>query len=167
MKKMIFVLVVLMSAITSCVRFEEPMPIQKADTSTQTRSGATPTYTVLPDPYDLENVQAVYDDLGIDIELQPTHLYVRFKPQDSEQLERLERDLESNYELDLYEYPMDIDIPEGEEYIDPTIPEGELGWYYIGVPIDFAFPNDIEYEIIRECYIPEETITCYKTMVVV
>ncbi len=146
MKKTLLISVMLMSITTSCVRFDEPAPIQQAEASTETRSGTLPTYTVLPDPYALENVQAVYDSLNVGVELQPTHLHVRFRPQNFEQLEQLKDD----YELDLYEYPLDIDIPEGEEYIDPTIPEGEQGWLYTTVEADYELPNDINYEILEE-----------------
>ena len=69
-------------------------------------------------------MQAVYNSYGSNRTLRATHLYVRFKPQNQEQLNRLEND----YGLDLFEYPLDIEIPDGVEYVDPTIPEGERTW---------------------------------------
>jgi hypothetical protein len=98
-------------------------------------------------------MQAVYDEYSdSNVTLEATDLYVRIMPQDSTQLETLEE----LYDLDLFDYPLDLDIPDGEEYIDPTIPEGEFGWYYTTVKPDFEFPEDIVYEIIRELYIPED-----------
>jgi hypothetical protein len=98
-------------------------------------------------------MQAVYDEYSdSNVTLDATDLYVRVMPQDSTQLETLEE----LYDLDLFDYPLDLDIPDGEEYIDPTISEGEFGWYYTTIKPDFEFPEDIVYEIIRELYIPED-----------
>lgn len=154
MKKLSIIAMTLSLVIAGCVRFEEPTPSKEIATeeAPQTRAGSTATFQVLSDPYALANMQAVYNEFEGKTKLEPTDLYVRFKPQDGEQLRRLEED----YELDLYDYPLDLDIPDGEQYVDPTIPDGELGWYYITVKPNFVFPQDIEYEIIRECYIPDE-----------
>lgn len=113
----------------------------------------------LNNPYSLENMQAAYDSLsnksGSTLksgrQLQPTHYYVRFLPKDSSDVRQLERD-----SLDLFCYPLDYEIEEwGDYYHDPTIPKGQMTWQYTKVPIDYKFPN-VQYEIIEECYIPEE-----------
>lgn len=108
-------------------------------------------YTVLPNPYALEVMQQVYDTYSSRrVVLDETHLYVRFLPQDSLQLASLYDD----YDLELFDFPLDIELEEGEEYIDSSIPEGGFTWQYTTVDYDFEFPEDIEYEILEECYIP-------------
>lgn len=111
-------------------------------------------YNILPDPYALENMQGVFNDaLGHNvITLSPTHLYVRFLPSNREELDLLLR----NEELDLSPIPYDIDIEEEDEYIDNVVKADEYCWLYTTVECDFSFPHNIQYEIIRECYIPSD-----------
>ncbi|MCL2728326.1 MAG: hypothetical protein FWD56_08090, partial [Bacteroidales bacterium] len=114
-------------------------------------------FGTLPNPYTLANMQAVFDSLSLTkATLQPTDYYVRFLPQDSLQL----FDLMYHYGLELFDYPLDIDLGEGEVYEDPTIPEDGFMWQYTTVKPDFIFPAGIYYEILEECYIPpaNETI---------
>lgn len=115
-------------------------------------SGTDKNYKVLENPYALDVMQAVYDSHGIDITLEPTDLYVRFMPADSSQLQSLTYE----YGLELFDYPLDIELSEGDVYIDPSIEEGELSWQYTTVSPDFKFPEGIMYEILEECYIPED-----------
>ena len=110
-------------------------------------------YIYLDNPYSLDNMQEVYDIFSEeDIELEPTNLYVRFLPQDSSQLERLTY----NYNLELFDYPLNIELEEDDDYIDVDLHNNDFEWLYTTVPVGFAFPNDIIYEILEECYIPEE-----------
>ncbi len=64
-------------------------------------------------------MQAVYREFS-STTLQATHKYVRFLPSTKEQLDLLEETLD----LELFEYPLDIEIPDGVEYVDSSIPEG-------------------------------------------
>jgi hypothetical protein len=160
MKKLFTAATLFATLLAGCVQFEEPTPAPNPETATETdatRAGEIATYPILQNPYALDNMQAVYDEASVDTLLSPTHLYVRFKPQDAEQLVRLKEE----YELDLCEHPIEMDVPDGETYVDPTIQEGELGWYYTGVEVDFAFPYSIPYEILEECYVPAEDETVY------
>lgn len=110
-------------------------------------------YQKLPNPYELKVMQKIYDDYSIDtVTLQPTDLYVCFMPQDSAQF----RTLYDRYDLELFDYPLDIMLEEGEEYLNPELDEGDLPWLYTTVKPDFAFPENIRYEIIDTCYIPSE-----------
>lgn len=86
-------------------------------------------------------------------------MYVRFLPQDSLQLIALKND----YDLELFDYPLNIELPEDAVYQDPTIPEGSFTWLYTTVKPDFAFPKEIPYEVIEECYIPAEDETISPT----
>ena len=83
----------------------------------------------------------------------------RFLPQDSLQLIALKND----YDLELFDYPLNIELPEDAVYQDPTIPEGSFTWLYTTVKPDFAFPKEIPYEVIEECYIPAEDETISPT----
>lgn len=113
---------------------------------------ATETYTHRPNPYSLNNMQSVYDMYDSNIKLEATDLYVRFMPKDSSQL----RILYNEYDLELFDHPLDIEINEGDVYIDPNTPEGQPTWLYTTVKPNFVFPKDIQYEIIEECYIPKD-----------
>ncbi|MDR2586607.1 MAG: hypothetical protein LBC84_10405 [Prevotellaceae bacterium] len=107
----------------------------------------------LPNPYSLANMQAVLDSLTLfHVELQPTDYYVRFLPRDSSQL----NDLIYNHHLELFNYPLDLDIGEGEVYVDPTIPEGKPTWLYTTVKPNFEFPKEITYQVLEPCYIPPD-----------
>lgn len=113
----------------------------------------------LNNPYSLKNMQAAYDSLcrasgvatrSVDI-LQPTHLYVRFLPKDSADINRLDRE-----KLDLFCYPLDYDVEQwGDYYHDPSIPEDQPTWQYTKVPVGYDFPN-VQYEILDTCYIPDD-----------
>lgn len=118
-----------------------------------TRSGYSQhQYDTLPNPYRLSVMQKVYDDYSLTpIELEPTDLYVRFMPRDTVQMRILTKD----YNLELFEYPMNIVLQEGDEYINPDIPETDFAWVYTTVKPDFDFPSDIPYIILQECYIPQ------------
>lgn len=130
-----------------------------------TRSGSDVLYEKLPNPYTLRLMQKIYDDYSIEqVALEPTDLYVCFMPQDSAQF----RTLYDNGELELFDYPLDVVLEEGEEYINPELGDDELSWLYTTVKPDFEFPEGIRYEIIDTCYIPAdgETITQTKSMAV-
>ena len=59
---------------------------------------------------------------NIDINVETTHLYVKFIPKNEEELDILKRDST----LILYSYPLDYEIIEGTGYyIDPELSEGQ------------------------------------------
>lgn len=119
--------------------------------SAKTKSGPVE-FKELPNPYALEVMQQVYNESGLTGSLTPTHMYIRFLPQDSIQLKQLQ--YEYNYEL--FDYPLNIDIPEGVEYVDPNAPEGDFHWMYTTIKLDqnLILPQDIRYESLELCYIP-------------
>lgn len=110
----------------------------------------------LENPFSIMNMQKAADNLKSsgekDKKIKPSHLYVRFLPKNGEELNYFID--ESN--LELFDYPLDYEITkEGDYYHDPDIPSGEPTWLYTVVPIDYKLPK-IKYEIIEECYIPDE-----------
>ena len=128
----------------------------------QTRaSGSEDGYEHLPNPYSLEVMQAVYDTYSTSgVQLIPTDLYVRFLPQDSTQLRLL---YESG--LELFDYPLDVDLDENIPYMDSTALNGGFTWLYTTVKPDYVFPQGIRHEVIEDCYVPEEGETIPQTRV--
>ncbi len=109
-KLLLFVIGLFACLFANCTRFDEPVPVREAESEAltgpiRTRSIGTG-FDSLPDPYALENMQAVYDAYDVDVVLEPTDLYVRIMPQDSTQLELLE----DICGLDLFDYPLDRDV---------------------------------------------------------
>ena len=159
--KNLSMLILLLCMGIACSKIEENSSgIQKKPIEVDEKIRNTTSYNVLPNPYTLANMQAVYDSLSISrVTLQPTDYYVRFLPQDSLQL----HNLMYGYNLELFSYPLDMEIEEGEVYEDPTIPEGSFGWYYTTVKPNFVFPSNITCEILDRCYIPTDYETIPNT----
>ncbi len=144
--------------LSSCTKDETEIindnkPDETAVAKTRSGSNTEPEFKVEPNPYALKVMQGVYDSHSPSkVTLEPTDLYVRFLPKDSVQMNSLKYD----YALELFDYPLDIELPEDAVYMDPTIPEGEFSWLYTTVKPDFIFPEGIRHEILEYCYIPEE-----------
>ena len=127
-----------------------------------TRSGADipRSYQKLPNPYSLKVMQKIYDDYSVEpVILEPTELYVCFKPQDTTQL----RTLHEVPDLELFEYPLDIVLEEGEEYVNSELGENDLPWLYTTVKPDFQFPEEVVCEVLDTCYIPFDGETIART----
>lgn len=116
----------------------------------------------LDNPYSLKNMQFAFERIKTkkeneqiipsDFELEATDYYVRFLPKDSSEYNTLSEELQ----LELFDFPLDHEVlGDGFYYHDPSIPEGEITWLYTTVPTDFIFP-DIEYELLEECFIPDD-----------
>ena len=91
------------------------------------------------------------NDFEIDIE--PTHLYVKFIPKNEEELSIIQ----SDSTLILYSYPLDYEITEGSgDYRDPDVPEGQPTYQYCAVKVDKQLPTEVESEILEELFIPDE-----------
>lgn len=158
-----FLMISTVSALVSCIdeqiledRAGDDPPVQTASSVMVKSSADTGVYDTLPNPYSLDVMQAVYDYYSeTPVTLEPTDLYVKFMPKDSLELDRLIND----YNLELFDYPLDIELEEDEVYINPDLPETDLVWLYTTVSPDFVFPTGIAYEILEECYIPEDNET--------
>lgn len=110
----------------------------------------------LENPYKTENITKslyeLYPTKADRVEIKTTDLYVRFLPEDESELSVLEE-----MGLHMTDHPLDYEIvEEGDWYHDPEVPEGKMTWQYAVVPYDFIFP-EIEYEIIDECHISENS----------
>ena len=111
----------------------------------------------LENPYSVTNVRKAMTALfptRASVDVPVSDLYVRFLPKNSDDLGVL-----SDLGLDLFDHPLDHEIVKtGDYYHDPLIPSEEITWQYAVVPSDFVFPDDISYEILDECFIPDEGV---------
>ncbi len=116
----------------------------------------------LENPYSVENMKKALNKLRSTntsksistqgIEIETTHLYVRFLPRSEEELSILKKDTL----LDIFDYPLDYEIEEeGIYYHDPSLPDSVITWQYTVVDPDYDFPP-LKYEILSELYILEE-----------
>lgn len=109
----------------------------------------------LEDPYSVSNVEAaltkVYPSKAGRVVVKATDLYVRFLPSSEKEYETL-----LDLGLNLMDHPLDYEIiKDGDYYHDPSLPENAITWQYAVVPPEFHFPSGIRYEILDECYIPD------------
>ena len=115
----------------------------------------------LENPYSVENMRIALENLqnsnennrmGDGIEISTTHLYLKFKPQNEEELSLLQQDST----LNLYSYPLDYELLDGvDDYHDPEVPEDQPTYQYCAVPVDKALP-EVSYEILEELFIPDD-----------
>lgn len=105
----------------------------------------------LTNPYSLVNMQAAYWKLyGSTAPISATHLYVRFKPANTDQFSILL----DNADLELQDYPMDYQvIQDGDYYQDSTIGTEEISWLYSVVSAEYVPPSGIQYEVIQQLHL--------------
>lgn len=109
----------------------------------------------LEDPYSVENMTkalaGLYPTKAASGTLRATDYYVRFLPSDERQFALLE-----DLGLEFMDHPLDYRIVrDGDYYHDPDIDDDSITWQYCVVPRDFEFPSGVRYELLDECYIPE------------
>jgi len=118
----------------------------------------------LENPYSVENMQKALGNLksskvsaksssGNDIEITTTHLYLRFKPNNEDELNILKAD--STFVL--YDYPLDYEIKEnGYFYKDPEVTGDQPTYQYCAIPVDKKLPDGLEHELLANLFIPDE-----------
>lgn len=111
----------------------------------------------LDDPFSVENMTkamaSLYPTKAGRVLMEPTDLYVRFLPRNEKEYKLLE-----SLGLQLLDHPVDYEvIREGDYYHDPDIPETDITWQYTVVPVGFSFPGTVQYEILDECFISENS----------
>lgn len=107
----------------------------------------------LEDPYSLDNVTKALASLypTKSVSLTATDRYVRFLPKNEAEYDKL-----GDMGVILIDHPLDYRIvKDGDYYHDPSVGEDRITWQYAVVSPSFQFPKEIEYEILDECYIPE------------
>ncbi|MFZ6008884.1 MAG: hypothetical protein ACOYXT_00945, partial [Bacteroidota bacterium] len=145
--------------VTSCLQ-EEHRPVVL---HTPQAEGPQPTVLgkKLKNPFAVETMRQAYANLqrgavgrthSDELDIRTTHLYVKFIPKDSTEVDVLER----NEQLELYDYPLDYEIETpGNYYHDPNVPLGSPTPKYTAVPVDFEFDPAIGYEVLAELYLPK------------
>jgi hypothetical protein len=112
----------------------------------------------LENPYSVKNMQKALNNLLNNLkegeyEIIPSHYYVKFKPQNDDELSLLKNDTS----IYLYQYPLDVEINEGSlTYQDPEVPQGQPTYQYASVPTNYVF-TAVAHEILEELFIPEDT----------
>lgn len=129
---------------------------------TETEEGLMELGPQLANPYALAVMQQARvqlleanSDLSIP-ELSTSHYYVRFAPQNDEEMYSLLQDTTVYF----YEYPLDRDIISGTYYHDPAIADTLPTYQYASIPKakwESEYANStISYQILEHLFIPEE-----------
>lgn len=161
-KGLIAILFLCVFAFYSCERDEltEEIPTQ---TFEQPSDGKTVLGKKLENPYSVENMKKALAELKAsnklksgtvdEIDINTTHLYIRFIPKNEDELSLLK----SDSTLNLYSYPLDYEIKEGGGwYHDPDVPLDQPTYQYAAVEASKELTNEVEYEILEELFIPYE-----------
>jgi len=158
MKKILYIFALMAITFVSCNTNEMPNEISiKQNLSTNTDL-IIHIIKKQENPYSVTNMRKALMKLqqeGLmrtDVNIQATHLYVRFLPKDSLEFETLMKDTT----LELFSYPLDCELTAGEKYIDSTLIGNQFTWLYTKVPVDFVSPVS-NYEILEDLYLPTET----------
>lgn len=117
----------------------------------------------LENPYSVENMRKALENLspktraGItDMDIQPTHYYVKFHPRSSEELDLILQDSTIIW----YDIPLDYEIEEyGSYYHDPSIPDSLPTFQYASIEVakwPAVSTIGVDYEILSELFIPDE-----------
>lgn len=120
-------------------------------------------------PYTVDNMRKAYatlisnetksggneeDYFNPDIDLEANCRYIRIQADSTTNMEMLDR-----LGIELFAIPMDYEVIESEEEDEggetceeaPTVMS-----FYTSVPADFIFPDWLEYEVLADCYIPDD-----------
>ena len=113
----------------------------------------------LENPYSVENMRKALTNLtangrmASDFDIETTDLYIRFLPADSLKYDAIAADTT----IELFDHPLDFEIEqEGNWYHDPSILDHLPTYQYTVIKPDYIFPDNIDYEILAELFIPEE-----------
>lgn len=115
----------------------------------------------LDNPYLVDNMQKAADELDAKgeksicpIKVRTTHYYVKFKPKDMEEYEKVDNDDRIGTSEDV---PLDRPILiDGGNWHDPSLPDSVPTYQYCAVKADYPFDLEVQYEILAKLYIPEE-----------
>jgi len=155
-RNLIFTVFLLVGTIVffSCQKEQMELSPQENKTGLNSKLGKK-----LQNPYSVANMKKAYENLDNSLKssltIETTHYYVKFKPKNEEELNILKQDTT----LELYDYPLDYEVIEGQDaYHDPSIPDTLPTYQYCAVPVDYSFP-DVDYDILENLFIPEEIET--------
>jgi hypothetical protein len=111
----------------------------------------------LINPYSINNMEKSLNILKekklakSDFIVHINYLYVRILPENEEQFKLIN----SDPELDLFEYPLDYSIAKrGNEYKDPQIKNSDYTWLYCAVPTSKVFDKEINVQVLEQLFLP-------------
>lgn len=153
---------IVISLLTSCQKEEvEPEDSQQFDLEESDTLQTIKLGKKLENPYSVTNMRKAWESLQAKFkvskegEIKATHLYVKFKPKDEDELFILKADST----LVLYDVPLDYEMSEsGEFYHDPELPTEQPTYQYASIPVSQEIPKEVEFEILEELFIPDEEI---------
>lgn len=110
-------------------------------------------------PYTVANMNSAWQNIAtrgmstsLNAKVYASYLYVKFAPKNSDEYEILHEDTT----LSFSDYPIESEIIQnGDYYHDPSLPDSIPTYQYTAVPINYKFPEGINYEVIDSLYIPE------------
>jgi len=174
MKKIIYIFALVVFTMASCEKNELDKNLQESNTSTTVDNINRQTQPIvlgkqLNNPFSVENMQIALDSLLAnseslngsmrapstlnEFEISATDLYVRYLPKDSAEY----RTLMNDTTLTLFDFPLDYELKQvGEYYIDPTV-TGQYTWLYTRVPVGYKPHAGVEYEVLEELFILENS----------
>lgn len=113
----------------------------------------------LQNPYSVNNMKKALFNINedskdsISLEINPTHLYLKYKPKNDNELWLISQDSA----LTFFDYPLDYEIAfHGDFYHDPELPIYRPTYQYVSLPIEKTPSTRVEYEILEELFIPDE-----------
>lgn len=86
-----------------------------------------------------------------EVDIQTTHFYVKFTPQDEDDLGLIKQDST----ILVTDYPLDVEFSESWHENRPDLPEGQMPEYFASVPVSRSIPN-APYQVLGNLYIPED-----------
>ena len=121
----------------------------------------------LENPYSVVNMRLAYDgmsdvfeDVGLEEDdITTTHFYVKFKPDNEEELQLLKQ---RYLDYDIYEYPLDYEMSGRVSYHDPSLPDTVPTYQYMSIDSlawnTIARPENVDFEVLERLYIPDEDL---------
>lgn len=94
-------------------------------------------------------------DLIGNYQITTTHYYIKFKPQDSLQYEKIANDSILAISDTPFEYTINT---EGAKYQEPSLIATDLTYYYSVVPKNYKLPNDVPYESLANLHFTKEDL---------
>lgn len=105
--------------------------------------------------YSLEYMRKSYEvlkercEISESINIETTHLYIKLSPQDTAEMNCILADTV----LELFPYPLDYELIGEGEYV---VEENTTPDLYTVIPVDHNLDGRINFEILEECFIPED-----------
>jgi hypothetical protein len=123
-----FYLLVGVTLITSCKKEDVNTINPKINSVENQKDGMIVLGDKLDDPYSLDNMKKAYENLrkrgdAPEVEITPTHTYIRFLPKDETEWGILKSDTT----IEVFDYPLNFEIQNiGTYYHDPSLPDSSI-----------------------------------------